>query len=92
MDCKHTPGPWRVERGAELEIVSSSPLMSATVATVAARVPSVTALSDARLIAAAPELYSTLHDAWVAMPDNRANLELNGRMRALLLRVAGQRS
>ena len=58
--AQHTPGPWRVEAHfLGYDIVSSSPQMSATVATTAAR-PSITGEADARLIAAAPDLLDAL--------------------------------
>ena len=59
----HTPGPWGIEHGDEFEIVSRSPHLSATVAIVAARIPSETARADASLIAAAPELLEALKTA-----------------------------
>lgn len=75
---QHTKGPWRVERGQEIDVVSSSPNLSATVATITARSGSLTAEADARLIAASPALleaceavllvkcgcYSSVEDDW----------------------------
>jgi hypothetical protein len=57
----HTPGPWRVEEcGSHYQVECSAPEMSATVAVIMARNPSLTGRADARLIAAAPELLEAL--------------------------------
>ena len=56
---QHTPGPWGAETGGEEIYVQGRGNPSGTVAIVAAR-RSVTALADAHLIAAAPDLLAAL--------------------------------
>lgn len=56
----HTPGPWEIERGEQVEIVTRSRELGGTVALVMARTGSKTGEADARLIAAVPEMLAAL--------------------------------
>lgn len=66
---EHTPGPWAVRRGNDLEITSNAGNVEAVINS---RKGSPTAEANAHLIAAAPDLLSACETALAYCYDNLA--------------------
>ena len=93
-ELRYTRGPWNVEQTCANELsIGPGDLQVCTILADDDRASGDTLTDEDRanasLIAAAPELFETLQDAFIALPMAKHNRELLGRIKAVMAKALG---